>query len=478
MGLFQRLFKRATPQTTNALTENSPVANAPQDTLFPLWKHQLAMLQRCLDIEEVNNGVVVYPSNAVRYIVKPKPHKYCIGIMNDPPGCGKTHVMLSLIALDKKPTVNLVIVPENLHHQWIDAIHKFFVHGTFPYVSIKTYNDLLTYGNTTSNSKIQNYRLVIITGMLAERFIVPKGDLCRVIVDEVDTVSSIVHNIPNCKRVWFMSASFDASQAHQGLLTLGPFNLSVLSTDEILQVVCKCDTDFMLQNQEAREEPHTELIEVKDTNIDELFEGVLSPYDIQHLHAYTVPSHLRHIRFNGNYLDFAQQLYTEYQTIAQKHEECEILQKRIDDIKQLNQTTETKLTVFKALCERIKENANSKWLLFSDHENMLDYLTPILESQNIWFAKFDGGTLDKNEEVLRNFKNNPQCKVLLLNSMRDGVGLNLENTTHILFSHYTNPYMVEQVLGRALRPGRIERLNIVCMYHTSEIPSSSPAITE
>ena len=50
-----------------------------------------------------------------------------------------------------------------------------------------------------------------------------------------------------------------------------------------------------------------------------------------------------------------------------------------------------------------------------------------------------------------------------------GCGLNLENTTHLLFTHATNPLLVEQIVGRAQRFGRKCRLHIVGIFNKNEL---------
>jgi hypothetical protein len=113
---------------------------------------------------------------------------------------------------------------------------------------------------------------------------------------------------------------------------------------------------------------------------------------------------------------------------------------------------------------------DTKWLIFADNYNLLQKVQSILSDKGIQFTSTMEGTCHKNEVALERYHNDTECRAIFINSMKDGCGLNLENTTHILFLHYTNPEMVEQVIGRAQRPGRTCRLHIVCLYHKNEIP--------
>ena len=52
--------------------------------------------------------------------------------------------------------------------------------------------------------------------------------------------------------------------------------------------------------------------------------------------------------------------------------------------------------------------------------------------------------------------------------MIEGAGMNLENTTHLLFMHKTEEKFINQVVGRAQRYGRTRPLNIVMLFNKNE----------
>lgn len=58
--------------------------------------------------------------------------------------------------------------------------------------------------------------------------------------------------------------------------------------------------------------------------------------------------------------------------------------------------------------------------------------------------------------------------VLLLNSNLFGCGLNLEITTDILFLHKTPHDLQTQIIGRAQRPGRKNKLYVWFIMHENE----------
>jgi hypothetical protein len=52
--------------------------------------------------------------------------------------------------------------------------------------------------------------------------------------------------------------------------------------------------------------------------------------------------------------------------------------------------------------------------------------------------------------------------------MIEGAGMNLENTTHLVFMHKTEEKFIQQVIGRAQRFGRKTPLNIIMLFNKNE----------
>ena len=59
-------------------------------------------------------------------------------------------------------------------------------------------------------------------------------------------------------------------------------------------------------------------------------------------------------------------------------------------------------------------------------------------------------------------------KIMLANSSLFGCGMNLENSSHIIFVHKMNTAMEMQVIGRAQRLGRKGVLNIINLEYENE----------
>lgn len=485
-NMFRYLFGNAKHNPNcHVITESSQRAPQPPRTRIKLWDHQLAMLQRCLEIEQYNVQEAAKNPQSGHMIVsltREKSIRSLMGIMNDPPGSGKTNVALSLIATDKIATTNMIIVPPNLVDQWEKAIKAFFAVPT-KCVVIKTFPDAMT-------APLENTRIILTTALLAESVCSRVHDLLkiasldRVIIDEVDASTSQFKSIPVCTQVWFMSASFNVGITK----SIGPFDLRDMSDDYIKRLVCRTDNDFMAKSQGINlEEPITQVVQVDDGDI-ALFRGV---HDLKLLNA------LNFAKFKNEVLvarESQPKSLRELATMKKKEledaveNEKRICAKTHDDFDPDTSVPYKKLMSLNAalgnpeICaspndktveiEHVVKTISpfDKWIFFSDDSDLLYKVGEILDFNNVGFKTLDEGTFEKNVAAIKAYKEDPQVKVILINSIKDGCGLNLENTTHILFLHYTERTLVEQVIGRAQRPGRTCRLKIVCLYHKNEMP--------
>lgn len=502
MKLFRSLFKRSEPDRSllgcDLLTAQSPKSSDPPNTRFSLWDHQRAAVKRCQDIETLDaTQLTVKPSNLDRYRENPDEAvtKACVGIMSDPPGAGKTFVALAVIAFDKSPTLNMLVVPPNLHHQWIDAIKAYFEPGSFKWLAITEYADTVQLWK--SNNLFKDVRLVITSTMFAEPVASALSSLAkdmkketvieRVIVDEVDTATTLFHNIPSCKRVWFMSASFDAVKHRK----IGPFDLKGLDQTTVMQLICRCDASFIQCSQNI-EEPVARVITVPDGEIAMFLGGVLDSVDVTFLNALnfkkvkTRNTALVSADEAGTMREYAEALLValerEFEVLSEMDEtkmygykaKYDKLRGRIDRLRRnmdelrVSVDTPSKLDKVREMCDTIKQHSDTKWIFFSDDDAIFDQIAPILREKGVTYVTMDEGTIVKTEAAIQRYKTDPDTRALFINSMRDGCGLNLENTSHVVFLHYTNPHMAEQVIGRAQRPGRTCRLEVICLYHENE----------
>ena len=491
------------------LTAASPKLPTPVSGAVSLWPHQQAMLARCVAIEAAGCRATNVVKNTARYFVKEdviEVPPVRLGILNDPPGCGKTYVLLSLIAHDlalksdagdelfEAQKLNIIVVPQNIFAQWKAAIKTFLPKGS-P-VRVKYINQ---YGDLFADFKKTNILLVNdgYADTLAQTVLTNKIHVHRLIIDEIDSVQERIHTPFPVEHVWLVSASF----VHKDASSVGPY---LFSSSDIPNMICKCDPAFVAESLKF-EEPVMEVLRCEDADI-ELF-------------AHIVPMATRIALYAGDKRPLLQWLGKSFP--PEKHTLSELLTMYIKDQKArllearglaaedsdedtdsdsehettADQTSEaffamkeaqiaeceakvaayvpvdplkTKKGVFKNdICERIRANPDQKWLIFNDNTSALFDAQTALEGLGVKAVMLDGGNVAAVDRAITNYKTK-DVQVLLLNSMLEGCGMNLENTTHLLFMHATRPRLVEQVVGRAQRFGRKGALNIIGLFNNHE----------
>lgn len=228
--------------------------------------------------------------------------------MADPPGSGKTFVLLSLVLNDPK-SCNIVVVPQNIYTQWIQSIEKFCGKAL-------TYKKYISYHEISSlyfeQSNLSKYNILLTTplyySVIADAL--GKNIVDRVIIDEIDSIDLLVNKKAYCKILWFVSASF---------------NNNILKTLKISQnpdeVKCQCSSDFVLQGFPL---PPPEFITMRceNTYLDNILNGILT-----------------HNEFNAmNALDFTK-METKFNTRVAANEK-EALEYLVADLQQTVQTLE------------------------------------------------------------------------------------------------------------------------------------------
>jgi hypothetical protein len=482
------------------LNDKSPRSPTPQNAGVSLWPHQQAMLARCKAIETNPAKADPVVKNMVRYMFQDEIATFNspnIGIMNDPPGSGKTYAILAMVA-DEQKGVNLIVVPQNIYNQWKEAVELFF--KNIPSIKIKylnNYGDATDfYGNTAA---LKNYNVVLVNDIYAEPLATAINDnhvaIERLIVDEIDSVEKRLHTPINCNQVWLVSASY----THSEQTAVGPY---MIKTEDVPNIFVKCDPSFIEQSLKF-EDPVLEKIVCEDNEIG-LFKDLV-PEDVL-IGLNTDDRRLLVKLMNKTFPplmhslpDLAKMYSDDLLVRTERLEEYKTILKEADDLadyereeyvsqiaklekmfivsKSLKERlaaytpsdpSKIKLTVFKKdICKRIKSDPQSKWLIFNDNASSLYHAYDLLKSNDIRNIMLDGGNDTAIAKAIDQYKNG-NVQALLLNSKMEGAGMNLENTSHLLFMHKTDPRLVEQVVGRAQRFGRKGALTIVMLYNGNE----------
>ena len=112
-----------------------------------------------------------------------------------------------------------------------------------------------------------------------------------------------------------------------------------------------------------------------------------------------------------------------------------------------------------------------KLLIFSDYMESFGNITTILDKFSLKYSKIKGSGISIANTIERYKKTTGPDKidVLMLNTQDCGSGINLENTTDMIVYHQMSKEKDEQIVGRAQRPGRTGKLNILRLCFENEI---------
>ena len=492
------------PTPNFILNEKSPRDITPAGCGIKLWPHQEAMLHRVRVIESTGYLCKTEHTDAsiARYMDKhdaPKAQDVCLGVMNDPPGSGKTYAILSHIwsdSINSGPTI--IIVPQNIYAQWRQSIEIVFKNTPDKCLFSTSYADVMAiYGNPT---QVNNYKVILLQDSFAEAYLKVLNDnnvgVCRIVIDEVDIMDKFVCSSVKTKFVWLMSASY------RNQTRLGPYHIG-----NHCNVVCKCDDQFVKKSLNLPD-PISRIIKCDDEHI-QMFKDILTDSQMSALNA--GDHNIIHRMMNKSGLvtphiykevsaHYADYLYKKTDTLEEMEELLKksviinddggasekaqnILINKINDLRRIRKNynilkgrldSVADFTILdykeKYLYNEFLNDMNggqTKWLIFNDNSNVLIKYQEFLQTQGIKSAMLDGGNQRLIEKTIANYKEG-DVQVLLLNSMIEGAGMNLENTTHLLFMHKTAEKFIGQVVGRAQRYGRKTPLNIIMLFNKNE----------
>ncbi len=114
---------------------------------------------------------------------------------------------------------------------------------------------------------------------------------------------------------------------------------------------------------------------------------------------------------------------------------------------------------------------NSKFLIFSDYDEVFKDIYYVLQKLNIHWDELKGNAGQINA-ALNRYKNG-NVDILTVKTKQYGSGLNLENTTDIIMLHKFDSEMEKQVIGRAQRFGRNNKLNVWYLLYDNECKNNN-----
>lgn len=491
----------------------------------PLWEHQKAMLARCKQIEANPRNATPVLVNEDRYgfdkegnRLKPKVVPVPVGVMNDPPGCGKTYALLALLAESK--SLNVIVVPQNIFFQWKESILAMYPDRSQMKVKfINDYSDIMNVYRMSVgfSNPLDGIQIVLLNDVFAEMFaqgiVDNKIPVERLIIDEIDSVQNrLLTPIPS-KHVWLISASFIVKEN----VAVGPYKIE---TSDVPFVFCRCDPQF-IERSINLEPPTVEKLVCDDAEI-QLFRDIATDASVAALHAGDVRTLLKEMNktfppdqhslkelaemYVKDNLRLEEDKKTAEKNLREQKQAYEeegnadtrrLIMNRIQDYSsQVNDLTrrinkrivmEGKLKNFvpptpektkwamyeKEICARILKDPSKKWIICNDNASAVNKAMELLEKAGAKCKMLDGGSAPVIQKTIQAYKGlcperGDEVQVLFLNSKLEAVGMNLENTGVLLFMHSTKQEMVQQVIGRAQRFGRKGRLHVIALFNNQE----------
>ena len=517
------------------LHSKSPQAAQPPNSKIRLKPHQLAMLKKCNEIESLN-------------------YKY--GILADKPGAGKTYVLLSMILLDDVKGLNIIVVPQNIYTQWIEAIQAFSDELTF--TTYVNYEDISSLYYVPELPKCD---IIITTALyyniVADSLSSTTSSVKRVILDEIDSIDQCVQKKINCEMMWLVSASY-AKERIENTLASSQNGIDLAMEQD---VTCKCEEAFVSESF-ALEAPKQIDYICKSSYLDLMLKDLLDDKELQAAYAsdfsliarrtyknvaqndkQAIDFFIKDLRMTIDGERVKLDSYVKKGTdlndieVVNKDECTQIIAECIDKLANIHkkiekydlcvgcldkfedtkktrtfccqndmcskcidnwynktlycpycrskveksrhtivdvgcgpQATEISATSrdkINMLLHLLRNQTGRKVIIFSDYSKIFNTITELLKDNGMRYVELDGGNVKALDKILNEYKAGG-ARVLMLNSAFYGCGMNLENTTDIIFFHKTDRIMYEQVIGRAQRPGRTGRLAVHNLLYLNE----------
>ncbi len=121
------------------------------------------------------------------------------------------------------------------------------------------------------------------------------------------------------------------------------------------------------------------------------------------------------------------------------------------------------------ILDKIMDITGDKVIIYSKYRGLNNYLKNLSIEKHFEYTELNGGNIKQIDHVLKEFKYNPDVKVLMIDNAYFGVGVNLEFTTDIIFIHNVDKELENQLVGRAQRFGRVFELNIWKLKYLNEV---------
>ena len=115
----------------------------------------------------------------------------------------------------------------------------------------------------------------------------------------------------------------------------------------------------------------------------------------------------------------------------------------------------------------LKANPQAKVLMFSGYDASFSGIEQRITEEGLTYATVNGAQSRINK-LLREFKAG-KYNTLFLNARNMGAGLNIDSATHVVLFHRMSSELEKQIIGRAMRLGRKDNLDVIHLLHENEL---------
>lgn len=475
-----------------------------------LYPHQLTSIYNMKQLErkEIISNESIYIN-----------HK--IGFLSDKTGYGKTLSMLGLVASDEKTvsdqctihkikhgnnffnyytmsktknvSTSLVIVRPELISHWETELKK----TDLSYFTVIKQTDI----------DIENYDIVLCSSKIFSYFFNLWNNIewKRVVIDEPMTMKLKKTDIPFSSFYWFITHTPYEMLSKKCSSFFDNILQGVEDYDMLKCVIVKNDDEYIEQSFSMPQTSHT--IHHYSHNFAKALDGVVSQCVMELIQSSNYETAVKHLNTNKD--DILSSLKEKnvdlYNTVVNRLVECvcpictdslkspviftccynvycdgcvsewlrmkkscplcreDITMEKIIELSGPSSGNEkrevtpsllkTREEIFKNLIKTCK-----KTIVFCNYDESFRIIKKILEHENIKYGTLKGKR-EARTKVIEDYIRG-EIPVILLNSLYNGSGLELQNTTDIILYHDMNEYTKVQAIGRANRIGRTSNLNV------------------
>jgi SNF2 family DNA or RNA helicase len=339
--------------------------------------------------------------------------------------------------------------------------------------------------------------------------------LSRVMFDEADSIKAcLAHPVPT-RMTWFVSASI-GTVFSGGVAKLGSYEVRL---SELLRNECKCDPDFV--NAHIVIDPaDVRVLRTANPIVDGVLRHILRQEEVAGLHAMDYARLVAKLEYRWQQvtsdaeamravdddvaagikelteelarlgpaltkatqygdLERAQTLREEVDKAERRLKMCTARQGAIDE-RSAQVVQAVRAGGYPApwsKMDRLRYILNQnhmRVIIFSLHHGTFKFVRALLDELRVPFCELDGGNVASLDAAVLFYKGpadaqEPQSRALLINQTVCGCGLNLENTSDIVFMHKLDDPLIEsQVVGRAQRYGRVGTLRVWHLRNAGE----------